>query len=228
VGIDVGIAQFATLSDGTVHAPLNSFKRYEARLRTAQRAMSRKVKFSRNWTKAKTRVQRIHARIANCRKDFLHKASTTISKTHAMVVIEDLPVRNMSQSAAGTVDAPGRHVRAKSGLNKAILDQGWAEFRRHLEYKLQWTGGWLVAVPPQHTSQTCPTCGLVSAENRQTQARFVCVACGFADHADLVGAINILAAGHAVLACGEVAQSGASMKQEPTETDWALARVLTS
>ena len=220
VGIDLGIARFATLSDGTFYTPKNSFKRHETALRKAQQAMSRKSKFSNNWKKAKARIQRIHTRIGNARRDYLHKTSTAISNNHAMVCIEDLRVKNMSKSAAGTVEAPGKHVRAKSGLNKAILDQGWAEFRRQLEYKLQWTGGWLVAVPPHHTSLTCPGCGLVSADNRRTQAQFVCVACGFADHADLVGAINILAAGHAVLACGEVAQSGASMKQEPPETDW--------
>jgi putative transposase len=140
-----------------------------------------------------------------------------MSKNHALVIVEDLKIRHMSKSAAGTIDAPGRNVSAKSGRNKAILDQGWFEFRRQLEYKLTWKGGQLIAVPPQYTSQSCPCCGHVSRDNRQTQAKFECVACGFAEHADLVGAININTAGLAVLACGEVAQSGASMKQEPTE-----------
>ncbi len=107
----------------------------------------------------------------------------------------------MSQSAAGTTEKPGRNVRAKSGLNKSILDQGWFEFRRQLDYKVAWRGGWLVAVPPQYTSRTCPCCGHVSAENRKTQAQFLCVACGYVNHADVVGAINILRAGHARCAC---------------------------
>ena len=201
VGIDMGIARFATLSDGTFYAPLNSFKRHEDRLRKAQQAMSRKTKFSSNWKKAKARVQKIHARIGNVRRDFLHKATTTISQNHAMVCIEDLQVRNMSRSAAGTTEQPGKHVRAKSGLNKAILDQGWFEFRRQLDYKLAWAGGHLIVVPPQNTSRTCPACGHVSADNRQTQARFLCVECGFEENADLVGAINILRAGHARCAC---------------------------
>jgi len=201
VGIDMGIARFATLSDGTFYAPLNSFKRHEAALRKAQQAMSRKVKFSNNWRKAKARIQRIHSRIGNARRDYLHKTSTAISKNHAMVCIEDLQVRNMSKSAAGTADAPGRNVRAKSGLNKSILDQGWFEFRRQLDYKLVWNGGWLVAVPPQNTSRTCPCCGHVSADNRPTQAQFECVECGFEGNADVVGAINVLRAGHARLAC---------------------------
>ncbi|MBZ0134336.1 MAG: transposase [Rhodanobacter sp.] len=201
VGIDMGINRFATLSDGTFYAPLNSFKRHEAALRRARQAMSRKIKFSNNWKKAKARVQRIHSRIGNARRDFLHKTSTAISQNQAMVCIEDLQVRNMSKSAAGTADAPGRNVQAKSGLNKSILDQGWFEFRRQLDYKLAWNGGWLVAVPPQNTSRTCPCCGHVSADNRQTQARFACVECGFEENADVVGAINVLRAGHARLAC---------------------------
>ena len=201
VGIDMGIARFATLSDGTFYAPLNSFKRHEDRLRKAQQAMSRKTKFSNNWKKAKARVQRIHFRIGNARRDYLHKATTTISQNHAMVCIEDLQVRNMSKSAAGTTEQPGKHVRAKSGLNKAILDQGWFEFRRQLDYKLAWAGGHLIVVPPQNTSRTCPACGHVSADNRQTQARFLCVECGFEENADLVGAINVLRAGHARCAC---------------------------
>ena len=177
VGIDMGIARFATLSDGTFYAPLNSFKRHEDRLRKAQQAMSRKTKFSSNWKRAKARVQRIHSRIGNARRDFLHKATTTISQNHAMVCIEDLQVRNMSRSAAGTTEQPRKHVRAKSGLNKAILDQGWFEFRRQLDYKLAWAGGHLIVVPPQNTSRTCPACGHVSADNRQTQGSFV-ISCG--------------------------------------------------
>ncbi len=217
VGIDVGIARFATLSDGTFFAPLNSFRQHQDALRKAQQALSRKVKFSRNWKKAQTRVQRIHTRIANARKDFLHKTSTRISQNHAMVCIEDLQVRNMSKSAAGSTEKPGRNVRAKSGLNKSILDQGWFEFRRQLDYKLAWNGGWLVAVPPHNTSRTCPACGHVSADNRQAQAEFLCVECGFEENADVVGAINILARGHRVAACGEARQSAPSVKQEPTE-----------
>jgi putative transposase len=199
VGIDMGITRFATLSDGSFYAPLNSFKRHEASLRKAQQAISRKVKFSNNWKKAKARIQHIHSRIGNARRDFLHKTSTTISQNHAMVCIEDLQVRNMSKSAAGTADAPGKNVRAKSGLNRFILDQGWFEFRRQLDYKLAWNGGHLIAVPPQNTSRTCPCCGYVSADNRPTQARFECVECGFEDNADVVGAINILSRGMQML-----------------------------
>lgn len=81
------------------------------------------VKFSANWKKQKAKISRFHSHIANIRRDYLHKTTTTISKNHAMIVIEDLKVSNMSKSAAGTVDQPGRNVAAKSGLNRAILDQ---------------------------------------------------------------------------------------------------------
>lgn len=145
IGIDMSVARFATLSDGTFLEPLSSFKKHEARLSRYQRAMSRKTKFSKNWHKAKRGVQNIHTLISNARCDFLHKATatTSISQNHAFVCIEGLQVRNMPRSAAGTVEKPGRNVRAKSGLNKSILDQGWFEFRRQMDYKLAWNGGWL-------------------------------------------------------------------------------------
>ena len=114
---------------------------------------SRKRKFGQNWRKAKARGQRIHTRIGHVRDDYLHQLSHTISQNSAMVCIEDLPVRNMFRSASGTVEKPGWNVRQKAELNRATLDQGWAEFRRQEE------------------------------------------------NADLVGAINVLRAGHARFAC---------------------------
>ncbi|SIO67545.1 putative transposase [Burkholderia sp. GAS332] len=222
VGIDVGVARFATLSDGAFIAPLASFRKHEQRLGKYQRRMARKVKGSSNWKKAKARVQRIHARIANARNDFLHKASNTISKNHAMIAVEDLQVRNMSGSAKGSAETPGRNVRAKSGLNKSILDQGWFEFRRQLEYKTAWRGGFFVAVPPQNTSRTCPCCSHISADNRRTQALFACIRCGHEANADHVGAINVLERGQRLLACGEPVQSGHSVKRELTEVTQAI------
>ena len=155
IGIDMGIACFATLSDGTTLVPLNSFRKHEKKLAAMQRSLSRKVKFSANWYKQKAKIQRLHKKIADVRHDFLHKATTPISKNHALVVMEDLKVRNMSKSASGTVESPGRNVKAKSGLNKSILDQGWGEFRRQLGYKLAWNGGTLIVIPAQYTSREC-------------------------------------------------------------------------
>lgn len=204
VGLDMGITKFATLSTGEIFEPINSFRSKAKRLARYQRAMSRKVRFSKNWQKAKQRVSKLHSTIANIRKDYLHKTSTAISKNHAMIVIEDLQVRNMSKSA-------------KSELNKSILDQGWFEFRRQLEYKQAWRGGSVIAVPPQYTSQKCSCCEFVAKANRVSQSKFECINCGFEDNADVNAARNILAAGHAVLACGETVQLGRSLKQEPTE-----------
>ncbi|GAJ73370.1 DNA primase [Vibrio sp. JCM 18904] len=206
VGIDMGVAKFVTLSDGSYLKPLNAFRKHEKRLAVEQRKLSRKVKFSANWQKQKAKIQKLHTLIANCRKDYLHKASHQISKNHAMIVIEGLRVSNMSKSAKGNAEKHGKNVKAKSGLNKSILDQGWYEFRRQLEYKQLWNGGLVVAVPAQYTSQTCPCCSHVSKDNRKTQSHFECIKCGYTNNADIVGALNILErGGHRLLACGESA-----------------------
>lgn len=223
VGLDAGVAKLATLSDGTVFEPVNSFQKNQKKLARLQRQLSRKVKFSNNWQKQKRKIQRLHSCIANIRRDYLHKVRTTVSKNHAMIVIEDLKVSNMSKSAAGTVSQPGRNVRAKSGLNRSILDQGWYEMRRQLEYKQLWRGGQVLAVPPAYTSQRCACCGHTAKENRLSQSKFRCQVCGYTANADVNGARNILAAGHAVLACGEMVQSGRPLKQEPTEMIQATA-----
>ncbi|MGG8167804.1 transposase [Klebsiella aerogenes] len=199
IGLDVGISKLATLSDGTIFEPVNSFKKNQAKLARLQRQMGRMVKLSANSKKQKVKISRLHSHIANIRRDYLHKVTTTISKKHAMIVIEDLRVSSMSKSAAGTLEKPGRNVAAKSGLNRAILDQGWHEMRRQLEYKQLWRGGEVQVVNPAYTSQKCAGCGHTVKENRQSQAVFVCVACGYEANADINGARNILAAGHAVL-----------------------------
>mgnify|MGYP000775852109 FL=1 len=211
----MGVARFATLSDGSCIKPLHSFRKHEKKLAKLQRRLAKRVKFSANWQKLKAKIQRLHRTIANVRNDFLHRTTTIISKNHALVVIEDLKVRNMSRSASGTFELPGKNVRAKSGLNKSILDQGWFGFRRQLEYKLKWLGRKLVVIPPQYTSQTCSHCGCADRANRPTQAKFKCVACGFECNADHNAALNILAAGQAVSACGAGRAQAPALKQEP-------------
>ncbi|WKS97810.1 RNA-guided endonuclease InsQ/TnpB family protein [Gallibacterium anatis] len=199
IGIDMGVVRFATLSNGEFFEPLNAFKTYKGKLAKLQRQLKNKVKFSQNWQKLKAKIAKLHHKIANCRKDFLHQTSSKISKNHAMIYIEDLQVSNMSKSAKGTAEQHGKNVAAKSGLNQAILDQSWFEFRRQLDYKTQWRGGFLVAVPAQNTSRTCPCCGHISKENRQTQANFGCVECGYTENADVVGALNVLGRGRAIV-----------------------------
>ena len=214
VGIDLGVANFATLSNDKIYPSIYSFRRIEKKLARNQRSLSRKIKFSQNWHKQKFKISSLHIKVANIRRDFLHKTSTDISKNHAIIVLEDLKVSNMSQSASGTKETPGRQVKAKSGLNKSILDQGWSEFRRQLEYKQQWRSGEVIAIHPKNTSIKCSSCGHTQKENRKSQSVFCCVACNHKEHADINAAKNILAAGHAAIACGETVQQGRSMKQE--------------
>ena len=209
IGIDMGVIRFATLSDGTFVAPINSFGKFKKKLERAQRRLSKKEKYSNNWRKQKLKIQQIHAKVAHVRKDFLHKLTSSISKNHAMVVLEDLRVKNMSASARGTSEDPGKNVKAKSGLNRAILDQGWHEFRRQLEYKQQWKGGQVIVVHPANTSLKCSLCHHKAKENRVSQAVFKCLACQHEEHADLNAAKNILAAGRAVNACGDIRQNAA-------------------
>jgi len=215
VGIDMGIAQFATLSTGKVYEAANALKTRMARLAFQQRRLSRKVKFSQNWLKQKHKITTLHQVVGNIRLDHLHQISHDISKNHAVIVLEDLQIKNMSQSAKGSLQHPGKKVKAKSGLNRSILDQGLGEFRRQLQYKAIWSGGDVVLIDPKYTSLTCPKCQHIDKGNRKTQSSFVCLSCGFHANADYVAALNILAAGHAVLACGETARLGCSMKQEP-------------
>jgi putative transposase len=192
VGIDMGVAVFAALSNGLNIAPANHGKKALRALRKAQRNLSRKKRGSSNRRKAIRRVATIQMRVASARKNFLHKTTTTIAKNHGTVVVEALKVRNMSASAKGTVAEPGRKVRQKAGLNRAILDQGWGTFRILLGYKLVDRGGRLIEVPAAYTSQTCAECGAVDAANRSKQAQFACVACGHEANADTNAAINIL------------------------------------
>ena len=204
VGIDMGIAKLCAQSDGEIVENPKAFKRYRIKLAKLQRQLAKKKKFSANFRKIKAKINALHTKIANARNDNIHKTTTKIAKNHGLVVIEDLRVKAMSKSAKGTSDNPGKKVKQKSGLNRSILDAGWGEFRRQLEYKVDWAGGVLIAVDPKNTSRRCSVCGHTAKENRLTQADFICVKCGHTDDADVNAAINILRAGHARLACGEI------------------------
>jgi putative transposase len=111
-------------TDGTYYGPRNSFRQHQAGLRKVQQSMSPKKKFSQNWKRAKARLACLHIRVANARRDYLHKASTAISKNHASVCVEDLRVSNMTSSAAGSMQSPGSKVRAKSVLNRTCPECG--------------------------------------------------------------------------------------------------------
>ncbi|MDQ6952964.1 MAG: RNA-guided endonuclease TnpB family protein [Mariprofundaceae bacterium] len=214
VGIDRGVAIMAACSDGQTYIVAKAFKKYEKKLARAGRLLARKVKFSNNWNKQKEKIQTIHAKIANIRKDALHKASTDISKNHAMIVMEKLGVSRISKSAKGNSEKHGSNVKSKAGLNKSILDAGWSMFAAMLEYKQRWHGGMVEYIPAAYTSQRCHKCQHTEKANRVSQSKFKCQQCGHSANTDQNAALNILAAGHAVLACG-VDAIATTMKQEP-------------
>jgi putative transposase len=166
--------------------------RYERRMKRLQQSVSRKKRGSANRKKAVARLNACHSRVAAMRHDFLHQRTTELVRGHSLIAIEDLAVKNMTASAAGTLEAPGKNVRGKAGLNRTILRNGWSMARQMLEYKAAWSGVMLVAVSPAYTSQACSACGHRVAENRKTQAVFACVACGHHENADRNAAKNIL------------------------------------
>ena len=217
IGVDLGIKKLITTSNGQVFDPINSFKANQVKIARLQRKLKKKTKFSENWKKLNLKINKLHHHIANIRHDYLHKVTTTLSKNHAMIVVEDLKVANMSKSAKGSIDEKGKNVKAKSGLNKSILDQGWSMLVGMLEYKQQWRGGLLVKVDPKYTSQTCSSCGHVAKENRLTQANFNCIECGFSENADINASRNILAVGHTVLSVEGRCGKGRPAKQKASE-----------
>lgn len=161
----MGVVWFCTLSDGTQIARCNALKKHLKKLVQKQRALSRKQKFSQNWKKEQKSIAKLHQRIGNIRQDYINKVALDLSKKHAVIYREDLKIKNMTGSAAGTPEAPGRHVAQKSGLNRAILDQGWGKFFQRLNWKCEQRGATVIKVAAQCTSRICPKCAFESKEN---------------------------------------------------------------
>ena len=218
VVMDMGVVWFCTLTDGTQISPCNALKKHLKKLVQLQRALSRKEKFSSNWRKAQREVAKLHQRIGNKRQDFINKVALDLSKKHAVIYREDLRIKNMTASAAGTVEEPCHNVAQKSGLNRAILDQAWGKFFQRLEWKCEQRGGQVIKVAPQYTSRICPICGYESKENRRSQASFKCMACGYRENADVVGARNIKVRGQRMSACGELGEVGRAQVNRRMET----------
>ncbi|MBP32398.1 transposase [Methylobacterium sp.] len=191
VGIDRGIATTLALSTGEMLTMPGNLGRIEDQKRKAQRVVARRKRGSNRRRKAQARVARLHARQARIRRDFHHRAALDIAERFGVAVLEDLKTRGMTASAKGTLADPGRNVRQKAGLNQAILNAGWHQFATILTYKMEERGGQVVTVPARFTSQTCAACGVIDARSRESQARFVCISCGHADHADRNAAVNI-------------------------------------
>ena len=198
VGIDRGVAVAAALSTGELlHCPALT-ARERIRLRRMQRRLARAKRGSNRRGRVRHAIARLRARETDRRKDWAEKVSTDIARRFDVIRVEDLQITNMTRSARGTRENPGRNVRQKAGLNRGILGSGWGLLVRRLEEKAP---GRVEKIKPALTSQRCSACGQVDGNSRESQAVFRCTACGFAGHADLNAAINI-AAGHAVTARG--------------------------
>ncbi|MET7812644.1 transposase [Streptomyces sp. NPDC005395] len=202
IGIDVGIAHFLTTSDGEPVANPRFLQAMADELAEAQRHLATFPKRTRQRTKrhraAVRKVAKLHRRIRRQRADFHHKTARVLITDHDVIVHEQLNTVGMTKSPAPKADPeqPGSFLpngaAAKTGLNRSILDAGWAQFLAILANKAESAGRLTVSVDPRNTSRTCPRCGHVAKENRVTQARFQCTTCGFAANADHVGATNVL------------------------------------
>ncbi|MGW5262758.1 RNA-guided endonuclease InsQ/TnpB family protein [Microbispora sp. NPDC004025] len=198
VGLDMGVASLVTTSAGGALANPRHLAASAGRLTAAQQALARKKRGSKRRRKAVVQVAALHAKVRRQRLDTAHKAALTLVRDYDVIVHEDLRIANMTRSASGTVERPGRNVAAKAGLNRSILDTGWGVFLRVLAHKAESAGRELIAVDPRNTSRTCARCGYCARENRLTQAKFACTACGHTAHADVNAAKNILRAGLAL------------------------------
>ena len=210
VGIDRGVAVSAALSTGDLlHCP-GPAGRERTRLRRLQRKLARARRGSNRRGRVKCEIARLRARETDRRKDWAEKVSTGIARRFDLIRVEDLQIGNMTRSARGTRENPGRNVRQKAGLNRGILGSGWGLLVRRLQEKAP---GRVEKISPSCTSQRCSACGQVDRDSRESQAVFRCTACGFACHADVNAAINI-AAGHAVTARGGFQDAG-PVNREP-------------
>jgi putative transposase len=199
------VAALVTTSDG-VHVANPRHRAATAdHLAQAQRDLARKKRGSKRRRKTVARVAALHAKVRRQRLDGAHKAANALVRAYDVIVHEDLRIGNMTRSASGTVEQPGRNVAAKSGLNRSILDAGWGVFLTILSHKAESAGRELIAVNPAGTSRTCANCGHCAKESRVTQAEFRCVSCGHTAHADVNAAINILRAGLALRQAAEAA-----------------------
>jgi putative transposase len=210
VGIDRGVAVAAALSTGELLHPPGLTAPQQTRLRHLERKLARARRGSNRRGRVRLAIARLRAGERDRRKDWAEKASTDIARRFDVIRVEDLKVAKMTRSAKGTRESPGRNVRAKAGLNRGILRSGWGLLVRRLEDKAP---GRVEKVSAAFTSQRCSACGRVDANSRESQARFVCTACGYAGHADVNAARNI-AAGHAVTARGGCRDAG-PVNREP-------------
>ncbi|QKW39869.1 transposase [Actinomadura sp. NAK00032] len=188
VGVDRGVAVSAALSTGETSSVPGLTPGEAERLKRLLRRLTRAKAGSNRRARVKAAVARLKAREADRRKDWVEKTSTDLARRFDVIAVEDLDVAGMTRSARGTIEAPGTGVRAKAGLNRGILANGWGQLVTRLEQKAP---GRVVRVDPVYTSQTCNACGHRARDNRESQAVFRCVACGHRANADVNAARNI-------------------------------------
>ena len=194
VGLDLGLKSMVITSDGHTFGNPKFFAKDEKKLARAQRRLSKKHKGSKSRQKARRKVAKIHARIADRRRDYQHKLSTKLIRENQVVCVESLQVKNMVQNHR---------------LAKAINDVGWGEFVRQLDYKAQWYGRTLVKIDKFYpSSKRCHHCGHVLDSLSLDIRHWVCPECQMAHDRDINAAQNVLAAGLAVSACGETVRPG--------------------
>jgi transposase len=210
VGIDRGVTVSAALSTGEMLTVPGLTGREARRLRSLERKLAKAGRGSNRRGKARSAIARLKAREADRRKDWCEKVSTDLARRFDVIRVEDLKITNMTRSARGTAEAPGRNVARKTGLNRGISKAGWGLLVRRLQDKAP---GRVQKINPAFTSQRCSACGHTAAESRESQALFRCVACGYTCNADVNAARNI-AAGHAVKARGGDA-TGRPVNREP-------------
>jgi putative transposase len=205
VAFDVGVSQSAAEDDGTVHqAPTMSLGERKRKIRLQQALARKPHKASRRRKRVVAQLRRLEACMARHRREYCHQTSHRLTAKATHLAAEDLKIRNMTASAKGTIEAPGRNVRQKAGLNRAILNTAPGMLRRMVEYKASWRGTVFVCVDARHTSQFCSGCGqhpkddsltVDLAHGRVTRDRFECPLCGFTVDADVNAARNIRARG---------------------------------
>ncbi|WP_344395647.1 transposase, partial [Actinomadura alba] len=210
VGVDRGVAVSAALSTGELLSVPGLRDSEARRLLRLQRKLARAKPGSNRRRRVKTAIARIKARENDRRKDWVEKTTTDLARRFDVIRIEDLRIRDMVRSGRGTIQMPGKNVRAKAGLNRSIHAAGWGQLVTRLQHKAP---GRVEKINPAYTSQTCNACGHRAANNRESQAVFRCSACGHTDHADVNAAKNI-AVGRTVTARGGQA-SARPVNREP-------------
>ncbi|GII87277.1 transposase [Sphaerisporangium siamense] len=220
VGVDRGVRIAVAASDGWTRDREFVTPGEAARLKRLQRNLDRQRKGSNRRAATRKKIGKLNARIRSRRTDFTAWTANRLTRDHGVVVVEDLRVRNMTASPKGSVEAPGKNVRQKAALNRAILAKGWGGLLSTLEHKARYNGSRVVRMPAAHTSQRCSACGTVDAKSRESQAVFACTSCAYTANADVNAAKNILGAGLALTGHGDLGVAR-SVKCQPPKSEAA-------